>query len=115
MKNLAKILKDCPKGTKLYSPLFGEVELYSVENIEDGSDGAIVVLDLQDPYYSNEELRYLSRVSFSSDGRWINGRGECMLFPTKAKDIRDWNTFAEQLTKFKNGDFFVSKTGIVGI
>lgn len=24
--NLAEILKDCNKGTKLYSPLFGEVE-----------------------------------------------------------------------------------------
>ena len=26
-KNIAEILKDAPKGTKLYSPLFGEVEL----------------------------------------------------------------------------------------
>lgn len=25
--NIAEILKDAPKGTKLYSPLFGEVEL----------------------------------------------------------------------------------------
>lgn len=23
--NIAEILRDCPKGTKLYSPLFGEV------------------------------------------------------------------------------------------
>ena len=28
--NIAEILKDAPKGTKLYSPLFGEVELQSV-------------------------------------------------------------------------------------
>ena len=27
--NIAEILKDAPKGTKLYSPLFGEVELQS--------------------------------------------------------------------------------------
>lgn len=26
--NIAEILKNAPKGTKLYSPLFGEVELY---------------------------------------------------------------------------------------
>ena len=25
--DLTKILKDCPKGTKLYSPVFGKVEL----------------------------------------------------------------------------------------
>ena len=28
--NIAEILKDCSKGTKLYSSLFGNVELYSV-------------------------------------------------------------------------------------
>ena len=32
MINIAEILKDCPKGTKLYSPLCGECQLYSVEN-----------------------------------------------------------------------------------
>ena len=35
--NLAKILKDCPKGTKLYSPIFGEVEfncIYKDDTIE---------------------------------------------------------------------------------
>ena len=30
--NIAEILKDAPKGTKLYSPLFGEVELKSVSD-----------------------------------------------------------------------------------
>lgn len=29
--NIAEILKKCPKGTKLYSPLFGELELSFVE------------------------------------------------------------------------------------
>ena len=28
--NLAKILKDCPKGTKLYSTIYGDVELVRV-------------------------------------------------------------------------------------
>lgn len=110
--NIAEILKDCPKGTKLYSPLFGEVEFYSVVNTEDMNNCDIVVLDPQDTFYPNGDL---CRVSFSSDGRWFHGRGECMLFPTKAKDIRDWNTFAEQYSKFRNGDFVVSKNGIVGI
>ena len=30
--NIAEILKKCPKGTKLYSPVFGEVELEDVRN-----------------------------------------------------------------------------------
>lgn len=30
--NLVKILKDCPRGTKLYSPIYGEVELGGVYN-----------------------------------------------------------------------------------
>ena len=25
--NIVEILKDCPEGTKLYSPIYGEVEL----------------------------------------------------------------------------------------
>lgn len=28
--DLTKILKDCPKGTKLYSTIFGDVELVRV-------------------------------------------------------------------------------------
>ena len=31
--NIAEILKDAPEGIKLYSPLFGEVELKSVSDI----------------------------------------------------------------------------------
>ena len=29
--DLTKILKDCPKGTKLYSTIFGEVEFEHIE------------------------------------------------------------------------------------
>lgn len=29
--NIAEILKDCPKGTKLYSPLFGNITLEEVD------------------------------------------------------------------------------------
>ena len=31
--NLAKILKNCPKGMKLYSPIYGEVEFTEVSII----------------------------------------------------------------------------------
>lgn len=31
--NIAEILKGCPEGTKLWSPLFGEVTLLSMRSI----------------------------------------------------------------------------------
>lgn len=71
--NIAKILKDAPKGTKLYSPLFGEVELKSV------SDGIIKVrLGASIP-------------TFCKDGRYYQSypNGECLLFPSK--DKRNWD------------------------
>lgn len=39
--NIAEILKECPKGTKLYSPLFGDVEL---ESAKDDAQYSIVCL-----------------------------------------------------------------------
>lgn len=30
--NLVEILKDCPKGTKLYSTIFGEVKFGGIED-----------------------------------------------------------------------------------
>ena len=71
--NIAEILKDAPEGTKLYSPLFGEVELKSV------SDGIIKV-----------KLE-ASISTFYKDGRHYQSypNGECLLFPSK--DKRNWD------------------------
>lgn len=79
MINVAEKLKDCPKGTKLYSPLFGEVEFVRIEI------GSIIVkaLDNGIPY---------SNVTFTAEGKWHNTeQSECLLFPSK--DNRDWNKF----------------------
>ena len=40
--NLVEIVKDCPEGTKLYSTVFGEVEL-NVININSGEPIYILV------------------------------------------------------------------------
>ena len=81
MINIADILKDCPKGTKLYSPICGECRLIKIyEGL-----GFDVINDTDDVF------------NFSYDGRY-NLNGECCIFPSK--DNRDWNTF---LT-FKDGD-----------
>lgn len=76
--NIAKILKDCPKGTKLYSPAYGYVYLL---NIMSTTNSIIVKPDNAD-----------FDVSFDSDGKLnVNCNGECILFPSK--ENRDWSTF----------------------
>lgn len=71
--NIAEILKNAPKGTKLYSPLFGEVELKSVSDVMI----EVRVGELTSTFYN--------------DGRYYKNYpgGECLLFPSK--DKRNWD------------------------
>ena len=80
MINLVSILKHCPEGTKLYSPIFGEVTLYSVNN---------KIIDVIATNNSDET----THIEFSRLGRLILGysNAECVLFPSK--DQRDWGKF----------------------
>ena len=84
--NLIEILKDCPKGTKLYSTAHGEVELNEVK--VNGIEYPIeVIIDIH------------KFDSFTADGRLLNEfNGECMLFPSQ--DQRDWSKFKFKKTKF---------------
>lgn len=83
--NLVEILKDCPKGTKLYSTVFGEVKL---EEVKENSKYPIMVK----PKIGGFE-------SFTSSGRWMeNYDGECTLFPSKEQ--RDWSKFKPKQPKF---------------
>ena len=75
--DLTKILKDCPKGFELYSPLFGNVKLNSIsgcyiEIIDNMGSGA----------YFNKLGQYVSTYEVLND---------CLLFPSKEQ--RDWNKF----------------------
>ena len=75
--DLTKILKDCPKGTKLYSTIFGEVEFLGFCN---------------DKEYAVTIKRNCSIANITKDGRYISYfNGECTLFPSK--DQRDWSKF----------------------
>lgn len=81
--NLCEILKDCPKGTKFYSPLFGEISF------------AKITYD-----YSIEVIFGEGNIdTFTCDGRYydIDG-GECVLFPSKEQ--RDWSKFKINKNKF---------------
>lgn len=82
--NLVEILKDCPKGTKLYSPIIGEVEFECIKY----SEYPIVT-------WSKNGKRILS---FTKEGLFFS-EGECiMLFPSKEQ--RDWSKFNVKKPKF---------------
>ena len=86
--NLVEILKDCPKGTKLYSPIFGDVELVEVRL--NGYDG---------DYPIAIKLSNNSNGGFTKDGRvFVEFDGECTLFPSKEQ--RDWSKFKVKKPKF---------------
>lgn len=75
--DLTKILENCPKGTKFYSTIFGEVEFLGFCN---------------DEGYAVTIKRNYSIVNITKDGRYISYfNGECTLFPSK--DQRDWSKF----------------------
>lgn len=76
--NLVEILKDCPKGTKLYSIAYGDVRF---EQINEGSRFPILV-----------RANNNSAASFLANGKmYANYDGECALLPSKEQ--RDWSKF----------------------
>ena len=91
--NITTILKNKPKGTKLYSSACGKCKL---EEVDDKS--------FKISFYN-------SKFGFMNGGEGYldkNGKlyddGECVVFPSK--EMRDWSKFA-----WKKGDVLVSKHG----
>ena len=85
--NLVEILKDCPKGTKLYSTDYGDVELVRVY-LDDNTYPIEIKID------EGSDMIYIT-----NDGRLFNDfRGECTLFPSKNQ--RDWSKFKVKKAKF---------------
>ena len=93
--NLVEILKDCLVGTKLYSSVYGEVEL---ENVKDNTGYPIVV-----------KIDELSTDSFTADGKLFKEFDwECMLFPSREE--RDWSKFNPKQPKQTKQPKFDPKT-----
>lgn len=87
--NIAEILKDCPKGTKLYCTMCGDVELDAV------------LLKVED-FQINVSSKRIGGKAFTFEGKYFNAPdAECLLFPSK--DNRDWSTFVPPC-KFKPFD-----------
>ena len=85
--DLVKILKNAPKGTKLWSPLCGECKLIGVK--EEDNDYPILCK-------ANDGCN----INFTNLGKFykvICQDGECVLFPSK--ENRDWSTF--KVSNFK--------------
>ena len=96
--NIAEILRDMPKGTKLYSPLFGKCELIGIAN----SKYPIAI--------KAQSIDGATSKGIMKDGHYFDGYedAECSLYPS-AK-MRDWSKF------FKRGDVVVNEySGLITV
>ena len=81
--DLTKILKDCPKGTKFYSYIFGDETYFQGFTLFGDKPISIVI-------YGKEECQ---NVSLTRNGHPYNDEcGECCIFPSR--EMRDWSKFA---------------------
>ena len=94
--DLTKILKDCPKGWKFWSPIFGEVEFERITKL-----GRLAFVKKDKETWS-----------FSSDARFpfgVNEKSvEIMLYPSEGQ--RDWSKFEAPWYKKKEKKRFDPKT-----
>ena len=97
--NIAEILRDMPKGTKLYSPLFGKCELGEISN--DNKCPILIIVQ-----------KAAGRVveTLMKDGSYFEGfeDTDTMIFPSV--EMRSWDKF------FKRGDVvFNESSGLVAV
>ena len=95
--NIAKILKDKPRGTKLYSSALG------ICDVKEPDDKIFKV-----SFYSSKSGFMIGgEGTFDKNGNLYDD-GECIVFPSK--EMRDWSKFA-----WKRGDVLISDCGFVCI
>ena len=103
--DLTKILKDCPKGWKFYSSVYGDVEF-------------IEILYTAIPYWPQKDRCFLPKIEernypiqlaanigeyrVSKAGEHKKGVGECTLFPSREQ--RDWSKFTAPWLKKERFD-----------
>ena len=92
--NLCEILKDCPKGTKLYSTVFGEVKFDGISDAKEDKYPIMVSKYGKESDYS---------FTLKSDGIPTDfADAECYLFPSR--DNRDWSTWKNPKPKVERFD-----------
>ena len=87
--DLKEILKDCPKGTKFYTSIFGEVEF---DGIDDDKIYPIII-----------RLSENNTENLTADGKLYEYfDGECILFPSREQ--RSWSEFTVSWIKKERFD-----------
>ncbi len=86
--NISEILKNKPKGTRLYSPIFGECVFSFIQNTT--NDVCVKKHNGEKAFFDYKGL--------------YNTLGECLLFPSR--EMRDWRKFA-----WKKGDLLINSCG----
>lgn len=94
--DLTKILKDCPKGTKFYSYIFGDETYFQGFSLYKGKPMSITIYGKKGEWQN---------FSLSRKGHPYNDEcGECCIFPSR--EMRDWSKFSapwyqnEKIEKF---------------
>lgn len=94
--DLTKILKNCPKGFKLYSLLHGEVSFRGIDETTD-----VYSISYDYPIIGCIGMA-TSEFYLTRNGTYSNNYdGECILFPSR--DQRDWSKFTAPW--YKKGKF----------
>lgn len=97
--DLTEILEGCPKGTELYSTIYGKVRFEGISN----SDFCPIEIKFLNKFTNPS----LVSAFFAKDGRCSPSYdGECTLFP--AKDQRSWSKFERFWDKPKVEKFDVN-------
>ena len=95
--NIAKILKDKPRGTKLYSIVHGECTFKAITD-------EIFKINFCNSKFGLTQAGECTLIKF---GNMYDG-GECIIFPSK--EMRDWSKFS-----WKKGDVLISNSGNIEV
>ena len=93
--DLSEILKNCPKGTKFYSYIFGEDTHFMGVSSHQGDAKPIFIYGK----YGEGQNFFLTRKGHA----YADDYGECCIFPSK--DQRDWSKFTAPWYKKENDTF----------
>ena len=101
--DLTKVLDGCPKGTKFYSPLFGELKFNCIyyngsHDIELGCERMNRIV----AFRPNGKYVMINMNCTDCEGNYYRS-DECLLFPSK--DQRDWSKFERFWDKPKTEKF----------
>ena len=97
--DLTEILKGCPKGTELYSTVYGKVQFERIINYDSYPIEIKVLNKFTNPSVISAYITKDGRCTTTYDG-------DCTLFP--AKDQRDWAKFERFWDKPKVDKFDVN-------